>query len=141
MVLVPTSDLDVYPSTKQFYHSLHDLYLKIKGEPAPMSTFGQILWREFFYTAATKNANFDKILGNPICVQIPWDSNPKALALWASGKTGFPWIDAIMTQLHEEGWIHHLAYHSVASFLTRGQLWISWEEGMKEQNGNKVKRK
>lgn len=106
-----------------------------------MSTFGQILWREFFYTAATKNANFDKILGNPICVQIPWDSNPKALALWASGKTGFPWIDAIMTQLHEEGWIHHLAYHSVASFLTRGQLWISWEEGMKEQNGNKVKRK
>ena len=36
-----------------------------------------------------------------------------------------------MTQLREEGWIHHLAFHSVASFLTRGQLWISWEEGMK----------
>ena len=71
------------------------------------------------------------MLGNPICVQIPWEKNPKALALWASGKTGFPWIDAIMTQLREEGWIHHLAFHSVASFLTRGQLWVSWEEGMK----------
>ena len=77
-----------------------------------MSTFGQLLWREFFYTAATKNPNFDKMLGNPICVQIPWDDNPGALAKWASGRTGFPWIDAIMTQLREEGWIHHLARHS-----------------------------
>lgn len=35
------------------------------------------------------------------------------------GQTGFPWIDAIMTQLREEGWIHHLARHAVACFLTR----------------------
>ena len=96
-----------------------------------MSTFGQLLWREFFYTSATKNPNFDRMVGNPICVQIPWDDNPEALAKWATGKTGFPWIDAIMTQLREEGWIHHLARHSVACFLTRGHLWISWEEGMK----------
>lgn len=34
-------------------------------------------------------------------------------------------------QLREEGWIHHLARHAVACFLTRGDLWISWEEGMK----------
>lgn len=68
---------------------------------------------------------------NPICVQIPWDKNPEALAKWAEGRTGFPWIDAIMTQLRQEGWIHHLARHAVACFLTRGDLWISWEEGMK----------
>ncbi|MGH0153994.1 UNVERIFIED_CONTAM: hypothetical protein FKN15_029433 [Acipenser sinensis] len=69
--------------------------------------------------------------GNPICVQIPWDKNPEALAKWAEGRTGFPWIDAIMTQLRQEGWIHHLARHAVACFLTRGDLWLSWEEGMK----------
>lgn len=69
--------------------------------------------------------------GNPICVQIPWDKNPEALAKWAEGRTGFPWIDAIMTQLRQEGWIHHLARHAVACFVTRGDLWISWEEGMK----------
>jgi cryptochrome len=34
-----------------------------------------------------------------------------------------------MIQLKKEGWIHHLARHSVACFLTRGDLWISWEEG------------
>lgn len=66
-----------------------------------------------------------------ICLQIPWDQNPEALAKWAEGRTGFPWIDAIMTQLRQEGWIHHLARHAVACFLTRGDLWISWESGMK----------
>ncbi|KAG7283461.1 hypothetical protein CRUP_035254 [Coryphaenoides rupestris] len=99
--------------------------------PPPLSLYGQLLWREFFYTAATNNPRFDKMEGNPICVRIPWDRNPKALAKWAEAKTGFPWIDAIMTQLRTEGWIHHLARHAVACFLTRGDLWVSWEEGMK----------
>ena len=31
--------------------------------------------------------------------QIPWDRNDEALAKWANANTGFPWIDAIMTQL------------------------------------------
>ena len=64
-------------------------------------------------------------------LQIPWDSNSEALAKWANAQTGFPWIDAIMTQLREEGWIHHLARHATACFLTRGDLWVSWEDGMK----------
>lgn len=48
---------------------------------------------------------------------------------WSAGTTGFPWIDAIMRQLREEGWVHHLARHSVACFLTRGGAYISWERG------------
>lgn len=105
---------------------------QVKKNSAPsLSLYGQLLWREFFYTAATNNPHFDKMEFNPVCVQIPWDRNPEALAKWAEGRTGFPWIDAIMTQLRQEGWIHHLARHAVACFLTRGDLWISWEEGMK----------
>jgi cryptochrome len=45
--------------------------------------------------------------------------------------TGFPFIDAIMRQLRKEGWIHHLARHAVACFLTRGDLWCHWEDGQK----------
>jgi len=51
------------------------------------------------------------------------------LAAWSEARTGYPYIDAIMTQLRREGWIHHLARHSVACFLTRGDLWQSWEKG------------
>ncbi|KAL7885370.1 hypothetical protein AOLI_G00056650 [Acnodon oligacanthus] len=119
-------------SSRVFYYHLRELYMKLRRKSSPpLSLFGQLLWREFFYTAATNNPNFDRMEGNPICVQIPWDHNPEALAKWAEGCTGFPWIDAIMTQLRQEGWIHHLARHAVACFLTRGDLWISWESGTK----------
>jgi cryptochrome len=36
-----------------------------------------------------------------------------------------------MRQLKEEGWIHHVAREAVGCFLTRGCLWINWEEGYK----------
>ncbi|XP_074417427.1 cryptochrome-2-like isoform X2 [Larus michahellis] len=62
---------------------------------------------------------------------VDWDDNPQHLRAWREGQTGYPFIDAIMTQLRSEGWIHHLARHAVACFLTRGDLWVSWEEGLK----------
>ncbi|TRY91923.1 hypothetical protein DNTS_029640 [Danionella cerebrum] len=119
-------------SCRLFYCKLTQLYKKVKKNTSPsISLYDKLLWREFFYTASMNNPRFDRMEGNPICIRIPWDRNPEALAKWAEGRTGFPWIDAIMTQLREEGWIHHLARHAVACFLTRGDLWISWEEGMK----------
>ncbi|XP_038663738.1 cleavage stimulation factor subunit 3 isoform X4 [Scyliorhinus canicula] len=119
-------------SCRTFYYTLLRFYRMVKkqGNP-PLSLYRKLLWREFFYTAATNNPNFDKLEGNPICMQIPWDKNQQALTKWAHGQTGFPWIDAIMKQLRQEGWIHQLARRAVACFLTRGDLWISWEEGMK----------
>ncbi|XP_050393395.2 cryptochrome-1 [Patella vulgata] len=119
-------------SARLFYWQLQELFKRVKrGVEPPIAMHGQLLWREFFYTAATNNPKFDQMNGNPMCIQIPWDKNPKAVAKWAEGLTGFPWIDAIMVQLKKEGWIHHLARHAVACFLTRGDLWLSWEEGMK----------
>nr|BAL72538.1 cryptochrome1 [Siganus guttatus] len=119
-------------SCRLFYFRLTELHKKIKQNNIPPPYFyDQLLWSEFLYTVSTNNPCFDKMEGNPVCIQIPWDRNPEALAKWAEGRTGFPWIDAIMTQLKQEGWIHSLAKYSVACFLTRGDLWISWEEGMK----------
>lgn len=125
--------------------------MQIRKSQPPLSLHGQLLWRDFFYCASTNNPNFDRMVGNPICVQIPWDKSPRALSKWANvnnihvvrgiyrgiildwfqGQTGYPWIDAIMIQLRLEGWIHCIARHAVACFLTRGGLWLSWEEGMK----------
>lgn len=123
----------------------------------PVSLLGQLYWREFFYLNGHTVPNFDRMEGNPICKQIPWRKDGDAeterlLEAWEEGRTGYPFIDAIMvgpatwgvggftrlppsppfapqTQLREEGWMHHLARHAVACFLTRGDLWISWERG------------
>jgi cryptochrome len=35
-----------------------------------------------------------------------------------------------MRLLKKEGWIHHLARHMVADYLTRGNLEIHWKYGM-----------
>ncbi|KAL3841767.1 hypothetical protein ACJMK2_019869 [Sinanodonta woodiana] len=119
-------------SVRTFYYRLQEVYLQNKKHTQPpVSLHGQLLWREFFYTAGAGTPNFDKMEGNPICIQIPWEKNDKHLEAWANGRTGYPFIDAVMTQLRREGWIHHLARHAVACFLTRGDLWISWEEGQK----------
>ena len=48
---------------------------------------GPILWREFYYINAS-DPNYDKMVGNRICKQIPWKNDPETSP---SGKvqTGF----------------------------------------------------
>eukprot|EP00099_Drosophila_melanogaster_P007952 NP_001260632.1 (6-4)-photolyase, isoform C [Drosophila melanogaster] len=119
-------------SARLFNQKLKEI---IKRQPKhsqpPVSLIGQLMWREFYYTVAAAEPNFDRMLGNVYCMQIPWQEHPDHLEAWTHGRTGYPFIDAIMRQLRQEGWIHHLARHAVACFLTRGDLWISWEEGQR----------
>jgi cryptochrome len=124
-------------SARLFYHKLKAVYNKNPKEASkpPVSLEGQLLWREFFYNCGAHIPNFDRMNGNQVCKQIPWRTDEKAaedFKAWAEGRTGYPWIDAIMIQLRQEGWIHHLARHSVACFLTRGDLFVHWEWGFKE---------
>lgn len=118
-------------SCREMYWRLVDINKKGSHSQPPVSLVGQLYWREFFYTVGYATENFDVMNGNAICRQIPWENNREYLNKWKLGQTGYPFIDAIMTQLRKEGWIHHLARHAVACFLTRGDLWVSWEEGKK----------
>ncbi|CAF0961683.1 unnamed protein product [Brachionus calyciflorus] len=116
-------------SSKKFYWRLKQVYAKKKHSLPPVSLEGQLLFREFFYYVGSYTPNFDKIEGNTVCRQIKWDDKPEYVQAWKEARTGYPFIDAIMTQLRTEGWIHHLARHAVACFLTRGDLYCSWEKG------------
>jgi len=96
----------------------------------PVSLEGQLLWRDFNNLMAhSAGEKWSQMKGNRYCRLIPWDNNPDLLNAWKNGQTGYPWIDACMVQLKNEGWIHHLGRHAVACFLTRGDLWQSWEQG------------
>eukprot|EP00977_Amphora_coffeiformis_P013534 scaffold3576_cov170-Amphora_coffeaeformis.AAC.16 len=126
-------------SPRQVWVAIDDALTRAKGvtrTKPPVSLHGQLLWRDFNNLMA-HDANqespgcWNKMENNKHCRQVPWDDDPKLLEAWKSGQTGFPWIDATMRQLSQEGWIHHLGRHAVACFLTRGDLWQSWEEGAK----------
>lgn len=116
-------------SSRLFYEKLKAVLRKGRHSKPPVSLVGQLMWREMFYVAAASEPNFNKMVGNKICRQIQWHYDEQLLNAWTFGRTGYPFIDAIMRQLRNEGWIHHLARHAVACFLTRGDLYISWEKG------------
>jgi cryptochrome len=119
-------------SPRRFYHELSKVYAQMPGSKLsqpPVSLHGQLMWREYNNLMGYTCPNFDKMIDNPVARQIPWDDDPVLLEAWKNARTGYPYIDAIMTQLKKTGWIHHLARHSVACFLTRGDLWQSWEKG------------
>ncbi|XP_052797387.1 cryptochrome-1-like isoform X1 [Mya arenaria] len=118
-------------SPRIFYYGLVDAYKGKKHSMPPVSLHGQLLWREFFTTVGAGTPNFDQMEGNQVCTQVDWEENTEWLEAWKMGRTGYPFIDAMMTQLRLEGWIHHLGRHAVACFLTRGDLWVSWEHGQR----------
>ena len=125
-------------SPRQVWEAIQDAVRRanVKASQPPVSLHGQLLWRDFNNLMA-HNANqqtpgcWNRMEGNKYCRHIPWDDDPQLLQAWKDGQTGFPWIDAAMRQLAQQGWIHHLGRHAVACFLTRGDLWQSWEEGAK----------
>jgi len=119
-------------SSRRFYHELSRVYSQYptdKVSKPPVSLHGQLLWREYNNLMGYTTPHFDKMRGNTVARQIPWDDDPAIVEKWKNSQTGYPFIDAIMAQLRQTGWIHHLARHAVACFLTRGDLWQSWEVG------------
>jgi len=143
-------------SCRYFYHRALEVVEKRRkakkpvSEP-PTSLTGQLLFRDMYFAAqAALGYSFGQAYNNSHCRFIPWHLPSRVdvktglitsgyevddavkeqeFKRWAEGKTGFPWIDAIMRQLKYEGWIHHLARHAVACFLTRGGAYIHWERG------------
>lgn len=119
-------------SARLFYHSLKDTLKGMSSSKPPVSLKGQLYWREMAYLIGFSVPNFHQMKGNSICRQIPWLEGKEAeelLKKWEAGQTGYPAVDAVMNQLRTEGWMHHLARHLVACFLTRGDLWVTWELG------------
>ncbi|KAL8796840.1 MAG: hypothetical protein Q9195_000923 [Heterodermia aff. obscurata] len=134
-------------------------YRKKGKQPStvPTNLIGQLLFRDMYFGAqAALGHSFAHTLGNSHCRFVPWhlpsspSPSPSSLSpspsspslsstttplhltwlqRWKHGRTGFPWIDALMRQLRTEGWIHHLGRHAVACFLTRGGCYIDWERG------------
>jgi cryptochrome len=140
-------------SIREFYWRVQDVVDNYSGKASqpPVSLTGQLLFRDMYFGAqASLGYSFGQTIYNSHCRFIPWhlpskvDHKTKLVTgeyhidsplaeewfqRWKYGRTGFPWIDALMRQLRQEGWIHHLGRHAVACFLTRGGCYISWERG------------
>jgi len=122
-------------SARTFHDALIKCYAGGSHASPPGSLLGQLYFREMAYLHGRVQGAAFAASPSPVCADIPWDDPATdaaaraKLEAWEHGKTGYPLIDAAMRQLREQGFMHHLARHAVACFLTRGDLWLSWTHG------------
>jgi deoxyribodipyrimidine photo-lyase len=91
----------------------------------------EIAWREFYGSVLaawpeSARVSFDKRLAG-----LRWSDGPEAdmnFEAWASGRTGYPFVDAGMRQLASTGFMHNRVRMVVASFLTK-DLHLDWRRG------------
>ncbi len=60
-----------------------------------------------------------------------WESSHPLLDAWRAGKTGYPFVDAGIRQLHATGWMHPHVRAVAASFLCF-DLGVDWRAGRDE---------
>ncbi len=88
----------------------------------------ELYWRDFYYNILY---HFPKVIGKSFKDEynkVQWSKNKTNLEKWKLGKTGYPVVDAAMTQLNTTGYMHNRGRMIVASFLTK-DLQIDWKEG------------
>jgi len=88
----------------------------------------EIAWREFYADVLHNNPHTSRDYYDPKYKKMRYEKPGKNFEAWASGKTGYPFVDAAMRQLVKEGWMHNRTRMVVASFLVK-DLHIEWQHG------------
>jgi len=88
----------------------------------------ELIWRDFFRFIGRKYGDRLFYASGPMDVAIDWDHNDEAFERWASGTTGFPFIDANMRELNRTGFMSNRGRQNVASFLAKN-LNLDWRLG------------
>ena len=89
---------------------------------------GELVWRDFYQQLI---AHHPRIAHEPFveaAQTIPYLHDPAAYTAWSEGRTGYPIVDAAITQLNTTGWMHNRLRMIVASFLTK-HLLTDYHEG------------
>jgi len=99
------------------------------GESKAHDTFRkEIAWREFYADVLYNNPMTDINYYAPKFAEMRYDKPGKQFKAWCEGKTGYPFVDAAMRQLIQEGWMHNRTRMVVASFLVK-DLHLEWQIG------------
>jgi deoxyribodipyrimidine photo-lyase len=99
------------------------------GESKAHDTFRkEIAWREFYADVLFNNPMTDREYYAPRFADMRYDEPGAQFKAWCEGTTGYPFVDAAMRQLIQEGWMHNRTRMVVASFLVK-DLHLEWQLG------------
>ncbi|MEM9467419.1 MAG: deoxyribodipyrimidine photo-lyase [Actinomycetota bacterium] len=91
----------------------------------------QLAWRDWYAHITHQFPDIDRRAIRGEYDAIAWQTGPDTdveFDAWASGRTGYPIVDAGMRQLAETGWMHNRVRMITASFLVKDLL-IDWRRG------------
>ncbi len=80
---------------------------------------GELVWRDFYQQLLRHHPRVAEEPFLAAARSIRYHDDPAAFAAWCEGRTGYPIVDAAMTQLNTTGWMHNRLRMVVASFLTK----------------------
>jgi deoxyribodipyrimidine photo-lyase len=88
----------------------------------------ELIWRDYFRYSAEKYGSKIFQLGGIQGKELKKENNREWFERWKNGRTGIPFIDANMIELHETGFMSNRGRQNVASFLAQN-LDIDWRWG------------
>lgn len=88
----------------------------------------ELIWREFYMAILWHFPHVETKAFKPAYNFIPWRNNEQEFEAWCKAETGYPIVDAAMTELNQTGFMHNRARMIVASFLCK-HLLIDWRWG------------
>ncbi|MQY26419.1 cryptochrome/photolyase family protein [Nocardia aurantia] len=96
------------------------------AKPGAEAFVRQLAWRDFYHQvlSARPDAGWHDYRQR----NVRWRDDPKAVAAWCEGRTGYPVVDAGLRQLRAEGWMPNRARLITASFLVKS-LGVDWRVG------------
>ena len=91
----------------------------------------QLYWRDYYYYLSIHVKDFYKYIH--LTKQTRkysnlWSNDVKLLTAWKNGQTGYPVVDAAMTEMNTTGFMHNRARLIVSEFLVK-ILMINWKYG------------
>lgn len=88
----------------------------------------ELIWREFTHSTLWDRPELLTTTFRADFADFPWGFDERLWQAWATGRTGYPIVDAASRQLLGEGFVHNRARMIHASFLTK-HLLIHYEYG------------
>lgn len=91
----------------------------------------ELVWRDFYVQVLHHHPRVETRSFRPEYDAIRWEDGAHGEALfaaWAEARTGYPLVDAAMTQLRASGYMHNRLRMVTASFLCK-DLGVDWRRG------------
>ncbi len=116
-------------SPKLIYQKLLEFEANFGKDKSTTDLFHELMYRDFLRFMGKKHGN--NIFRRGGIIEKPnnaWKNDMTIFQIWKDGRTGIPFVDAIMKELNLTGYISNIGRRNAASFLVNN-LNINWQIG------------